>query len=169
MASSKFRDSESVRLGQWLPAVEKWPVRRTSSDTDHYNCYAYVAGDTRRPWCPLPILPRGVHWPVPVDDEEENTVWPVLKGYEAIGFEWCENGTLENGFEKLALYTNQNDEPTHVAIQRENGTWQSKLGSDIDVEHALESLESSDEFGPTDYGKVRYFMKRKRTPSPTPY
>ena len=162
MASSKYKDAVNVRLSRWLPAVEQWPVKKTSDASDHYNCFAYVAGDLRRPWCPLPVLPRGVYWPVPVQLEEEDTIWPVFAGYETIGFECCADGKYEAGFEKIAIYVNEKDAPTHVAIQRDNGLWQSKLGSEVDVEHALESLESSDEFGPTDYGKAKYFMKRKR-------
>ncbi len=151
-----------MRLGRRLPAVEKWPVKKTSEETDHYNCFAYVAGDAKRPWCPLPILPRGVYWPVTVKPDQEDTVWPVLEGYGAIGFEWCTDGALESGMEKIAIYANEREQPTHVAIQRESGVWQSKLGSDIDVEHTLESLESSEEFGPSEYGKAKYFMKRAR-------
>jgi hypothetical protein len=104
---------------------------------------------------------RGVYWPVPVKESEENTVWPVFRAFETLGYEWCEHGEHEAGIEKIAIYM-KGDEPRHIAIQRSDGTWQSKLGPKIDIEHALESLESSDAFGPTEYGKVKYFMSRRR-------
>ena len=68
-----------------------------------------------------------------------------------------------------------------IAISRENGRWSAPLqfqvsadcdppvatsaavsGGCIDVEHGLESLETSEEFGASEYGRAKYFMKRAR-------
>lgn len=157
-----FKDSDNYRCSKSFPAVIQQPVECTSDATLDYNCFAYAAGDMRRPWGPMPIRPRGVYWPVEVKLEEENTVWPVFAAYESLGYELCDNARLEENVEKIAIYVDEKDMPAHVAIQRSSGKWQSKLGSDIDVEHELESLESSEEFGASLYGKAKYFMRRPR-------
>jgi hypothetical protein len=157
-----YKDATNFRLSSKFPAVIRWPVTRTSDPTEDYNCFAYVVGCEEVPWWPLPIRPPYIYWPVPVKDDEEDTLAPVLAGFQAVGFAVCQDGNLEAGIEKIAIYVKDRDEPTHAAIQREDGTWQSKLGDGIDVAHELESLESTDEFGPSIYGNARYFMCRKR-------
>jgi len=81
-----------------------------------------------------------------------------LYRYEG-GFEPCENGEFEVGFEKIALYVNQTDNVTHAARQIDSSTWTSKLGSLADVEHLLSSLEDEG-INREDYGKVAKFLKR---------
>jgi hypothetical protein len=159
---ASFKDSENYRCSRSFPAVIKFPLERTSEATLDYNCFAYAAGDTRRPWSPMPIRPRGIYWPVEVKPEEEDTIWPIFRAYESLGYELCEDGRWEQELEKIAIYVDEKGMPTHVAIQRANGKWRSKLGGDIDVEHELESLGSSEEFGPSAYGKVTHFMSRRR-------
>jgi hypothetical protein len=165
---ASFKDGDNYRCSKSFPAVIAQPFERTSEATLDYNCFAYAAGDTRKPWSPMPIRPRGVYWPVEVQLEEEDTVWPVFRAYESMGYELCENGRLDDQLEKIAIYVDEKDMPTHVAIQRANGKWQSKLGGDIDVAHELASLESSEQFGPSVYGKVKYFMSRLRVPANQP-
>ncbi|HEY4329695.1 MAG TPA: hypothetical protein VGN88_08155 [Phycisphaerae bacterium] len=157
-----YKDSDNYRCGQSFPAVINHPIDRTSEATLDYNCFAYAAGDTKRPWSPLPIRPRNVYWPVDVSLDEEDTIWPVIYAFETLGYQLCDDGRLKNGVEKIAIYVDGRECPTHVAIQRGSGKWQSKLGGDIDVEHSLESLESTDEFGGSLYGKAKYFMSRAR-------
>ena len=76
------------------------------------------------------------------------------------GFEPCENGDYEEGFEKIALYVNQRNNVTHAARQKPSGKWISKLGVNIDIEHG--SANSLEDEGLTDdeYGKVIRFLKR---------
>ncbi|MCL2640542.1 MAG: hypothetical protein FWD53_06840 [Phycisphaerales bacterium] len=155
MASFKYKDAENYRLSRDFPALDKYPLTRTSEATRDYNCFAYVAGDTKRQWACLPILPRGVYWP-PGIERKENDVWSVIFAYKTLGYDLCDDGKLEANVEKIAIYVDAEDRPLHAAIQRENGEWQSKLGRDIDVSHSLESLEGGL------YGKAKYFMSRSR-------
>ena len=76
------------------------------------------------------------------------------------GFEPCENGDHEEGFEKIALYVNKAGKVTHAARQLDSGKWTSKLGNLEDIEHA--SLRSLEDAGTnlTDYGSVAGFLKR---------
>jgi len=83
----------------------------------------------------------------------------ALYRYEG-GFEPCENGEYEEGFEKIALYINQLGNVTHAARQISPTAWTSKLGPMIDIKHDL--LSSLEDAGLTDddYGKVGQFLKR---------
>jgi hypothetical protein len=64
---------------------------------------------------------------------------------------------MELGFEKLAIFADENSEPTHVARQLPSGAWSSKLGAGEDIEHSsLTALEGSV------YGRVVQFLRRPR-------
>ena len=66
------------------------------------------------------------------------------------GYEPCRDGSPEEGFEKMALYLN-NQKVTHAARQLPSGAWTGKLGAMEDVEHStLGALNGS---GPEDYGE----------------
>ena len=82
-----------------------------------------------------------------------------LYRYEG-GFESCEHGEYEEGFEKIALYVNQFGNVTHAARQNDSKTGTSKLGVMEDIEHPfLSSLEDAG-LTDSDYGKVAKFLKR---------
>ena len=71
------------------------------------------------------------------------------------GFEDCPDAVAENGFEKIAIYTDPDGEPQHIARQLPNGLWTSKLGDDCDIQHnTLRGLEGDN------YGRATCFMKR---------
>jgi len=69
----------------------------------------------------------------------------------------CESGDLEQGFEKLVIYAGTGMVPTHMARQLSSGTWTSKLGRDVDIEHDT-PLEVEGAL----YGSVVKFLKRPR-------
>ncbi len=80
-----------------------------------------------------------------------------IQAYSTLKYTPCENSELESGYEKVAIYTNENGVPTHATRQLPDGTWTSKLGKDVDIEHeSLQVLEGSA------YGKVKLFLKRPR-------
>jgi hypothetical protein len=139
--------------------VDGW--KETSKDTTDYNCFAFALHDETDWYSPLPT--SGYYWPA--DKIARNTALPTMiemYRYEG-GFEPCENGEYEEGFEKIALYINQRGNVTHAARQKPSGKWTSKLGVMEDIEHPL--LSSLEDAGLTDYdyGKVDQFLKR-----PTP-
>jgi len=136
-----------------------------SKPTTHYNCIAWSVGQTNRNWWPdvwgvgawFPNVPRPT---VP-------TVADFITGYASIGYTQCNDGILEKGFEKIALYAKQGVfgalMATHAAYQLPNGNWTSKLGGFEDIEHYhLDSLN-----GPQ-YGTVVAFMCRPRQLRPFP-
>lgn len=123
----------------------------TSEETVEYNCIAWAAGDSARWWWPV----KEYYWPSEAPLEETLDAFAVA--YRTLGYAACPDGTLEAGFEKVALYADATGTPTHAARQLENGRWSSKLGELEDIEHTLEGLEGAA------YGVPRLFMKRRRT------
>jgi hypothetical protein len=98
---------------------------------------------------------RGYYWPPGVP--REWSLNSIRRVFQIHGYEECESADLEKGFEKIAIYFDAQNEPTHVAVQKDSGVWSSKLGVYEDIEHpTLESLESAA------YGSVSVKMKRKR-------
>jgi len=75
--------------------------------------------------------------------------------FSGLGFELCDNGVLEAGFAKIALYA-KGGEFMHVALQSPQGKWSSKIGGLEDIEHdTLEVLQGDA------YGYPKIFMKKK--------
>ena len=54
--------------------------------------------------------------------------------YESLKYERCDSLAHEPGFEKIVIYGNQ-VEYEHAARQLPDGTWTSKLGPGIDINH----------------------------------
>jgi hypothetical protein len=71
-----------------------------------------------------------------------------------LGYEECENGDLEIGYQKVAIYA-IGGSVKHMARQLPDGKWTSKLGQWVDISHALSGVEG------IDYGKVVQFLKKK--------
>lgn len=128
-------------------------VGDVSDATIAYNCFAWAASDNTQRWDPDPWFQY--YWPDNVP--REYTIPAFQQAYGVLGYEQCDNGNLEQGFEKIAIYSLQGA-PTHAARQLENGYWATKFGSLEDITHIdLTCLN-----GPL-YGTARYFMKRVRS------
>jgi hypothetical protein len=69
-------------------------------------------------------------------------------------YQLCESRNPEADFEKVAIYVDEDEIPTHMARQLSSGDWTSKCGDLEDIIHTLEGLEGSA------YGKVSCIMKR---------
>ena len=86
------------------------------------------------------------------------TSWSVQEAFEALfaaqGWVEAADDSLEQGFEKIALYANRGT-ITHAARQLPAGEWTSKLGRDVDIAHSVGELD-----GPQ-YGAVIKFYKKK--------
>lgn len=135
-----------------FPALlfERYEV--TSPPSNRYNCVAWaVAADERKWWEPDPN--GQYYWPHGVP--RERTVEGYIRAFECLGFTRCEDGTVEKGYEKVAIYVHPHGQPTHVARQLPNGQWTSKLGRLEDVEHrTLEGLRG------VQYGNPRVVLRR---------
>ncbi|MEH2212694.1 MAG: hypothetical protein V7K84_19190 [Nostoc sp.] len=86
----------------------------------------------------------------------EETIEAFQQAFETLGYEVCQGDALEKGFQRIAIYTNCNKVPTHVARQLPTGKWTNKLGSLEDIEHNnLQGLT-----GNPGYGEVACIMKK---------
>jgi len=91
-------------------------------------------------------------WPSEAALEEFFEAFVVAFG--TMGFEVCDNGEAESGFQKIVVY-GRNNLPTHAARQLRNGRWTSKLGRWYDIEHdAPEALSGAA------YGDPILYLKR---------
>lgn len=126
------------------------PVLLTSSATPIYNCIAWAYGRNDRWFWPT----KKGYWPENILRDE--SVEAFIQLFASIGYELCDNGSLEDGIEKVAIYL-KNGLPKHAARQLDNGKWTSKLGIQVDVSHTLAALEGGE------YGNVSHFMRRQRT------
>jgi hypothetical protein len=83
----------------------------------------------------------------------------LVETFRSLGYQECENGGLEEGYEKVALYGSTLIY-THAARQLPNGKWTSKLGRSEDIEH-----DEPDVLAGGIYGEVHEFMRRPRRTS----
>jgi hypothetical protein len=139
---------------QKFPRLTLDNFEKTSDETIDYNCLAWALHETHRKWDPSSDQ---YYWP---KDADPNALMVTLIGIlKARGFSMCPDGSLEKGFEKIAIYSDTGDCWDHVARQLPDGKWTSKLGELIDITHA--SLEPLTRWRyKAVYGEVKWFMKK---------
>jgi hypothetical protein len=144
-------DMSEDEIGASFPRLFDGSYRITSPESVLYNCIAWATGAADRWWWPDPMFVG--YWPEAVP--RATTLSAFMTAFRSFGYEACDNGDLEEGFEKISIYVNHAGTPTHAARQLPYGWWTSKLGGLEDIEH--ESLEGLAGNG---YGSVGAFMKR---------
>ena len=133
-----------------FPGLQPAAWRVTSPATDAYNCVAWAVHDTEAWWWPGdPLL---TYWPPGVERAES---LPAFRAALAtVGLVPCSNADVEQGFEKVAPFADDQGLPTHVARQLPSGRWTSKLGMLQDIEHELNELAGAE------YGSVAQVLIR---------
>ena len=126
------------------------PFTITSPTTVRYNCIAWAFEDDSKWYWPDDT--KLYYWPPTVP--RELTVEAFKKLYALKNYIVCADGSYEKGFEKIAIFSNNNI-PTHAARQIGENLWTSKLGKHEDVSHSLTAMQNGC------YGNVAVFMKRK--------
>jgi len=122
--------------------------------SDRYNCIAYAAGDTSQWWDHTPRR----YWPSwAMRSAQIESLQEVFAG---LGFGECHDGSLEAGYEKVALYEDDG-EYQHASIQMPNGAWRSKMGPGPVIEHRSPGSLSG---GP--YGNATIHMRRAANATP---
>ena len=115
---------------------------------------AHAAGRDDAWWWPVEEDTEGVFWPDGVD--REPSLECFIEAFRTLGYAPCDNADLEAGFEKIALFVDADEIPSHAARQLPSGAWTSKLGEWEDIEHnTLGKLEGAEA-----YGKAICFLKR---------
>jgi len=143
-----------ANLARIFPQLESAPYEITSPEDVKYNCVAWAAGraEVRRRWWPAPS--PFYYWPV---EPREETVVGFVRAFVHLGYTVCDTSDLEPNYEKLAIYADSTNTPSHMARKLSSGHWTSKLGELEDIQHlTLDQLSGSD------YGRVVQILKRKR-------
>jgi hypothetical protein len=133
-----------------FPRLRSNPFYITSPETKQYNCIAWAAGVIDRWW--WPGLKPFAYWPPGVPTRLH--LDSFVAAFNSLGYEVCDNGAHEPGFEKVALFVDSNGVPTHAARELASGRWTSKLGPWEDIDHTIFGLE----VGP--YGTATQYLKR---------
>lgn len=161
MAASRFPPAWlRARIEQDYPNLKKSKWKPKSPRTNRYQCIAWAACDTRRRWWPVGDPPV-TYWPPNVPAEE--TVDCFIQAFATIGFKPCESDDYELGFQKVALFVDNDGIPSHMVRQHLLGIgWLSKLGDWEDIYHPrLSNLEGRTHPEPTQgYGTVQQILKR---------
>ncbi|MGH8141477.1 MAG: DUF7689 domain-containing protein [Steroidobacteraceae bacterium] len=145
--------SVKEKLERAFPSLRNSYWKKTSNEDPSYNCIAYAGGDQSQRWDvvqaqyrPAPYWPPGV-----AKDMQPET---LVKVFESLGYELCENASHEEGFHKVALYS-KDGKWTHAAKQLPDKGWSSKLGDGEDIRH-----DSLTAVAGKHYGDVYRFMRR---------
>lgn len=129
----------------------------TSGQTFAYNCIAWVLGETDTWWSSAP----NYYWPRRIVPGSMRIVANVVRLFEWQGFVECDGANLEDGVEKIALYAT-GGLFVHVAYQRKDGHWTSKMDRFEDIAHTTpEALLGGD------YEAVVHIMQRPRRQHPS--
>jgi len=148
----------SPELEANFPNLRRGEYHKTSENTPVYNCIAHAADDDSVWWWPDEGV--GIYWPADIPKEE--TVERFIQAYATVGYEVCghQNREFEEGFQKVAIYVDDDGAPSHAARQLPCGRWTSKLGRAEDICHdTLEAIESDPILG-LGYGKVSTILRR---------
>ena len=141
----------STHIERTFPNLLLTGYQITSPATAEYNCIAWAAEDDTAWWW-SDAYGLG-YWPPQAPRME--TLEAFIAAYGLIGYQPCSDAQLEAGYEKIAVYVDAAEVPTHAARQLPSGQWTSKLGEWEDIEHhALDGL-----YGNT-YGRVGQVLRR---------
>ncbi len=137
-----------------FPDVADLGYEITSPINKFYNCIAWAGNDDTRWWWPDPGFQA--FWPPSAP--RVCTVVAFIIAYKELGYVQCDNINHEDGYQKIAVYTDSNGVPTHASRELpEEKIWTSKLGSSWDISHHVYGLNGNK------YGTPTVFMKRKVT------
>ncbi len=148
MAMLPNRDNE---LEFAFPGVIVEGYTITSPQDIFYNCIAWAAKVDHQWWWPDPM--GQYFWPESIP--RVCTVEAFVQAYQLLGYTLCQSAENEKGYEKIVVYVDINNIPTHAARQIDKNIWTSKLGRSYDISHTLKGFEKGS------YGTPHTFMKRK--------
>ncbi|TAE72750.1 MAG: hypothetical protein EAZ85_08915 [Bacteroidetes bacterium] len=97
-----------------FPNSKKEPFEITSPETPEYNCLAWAMHDTQRWW----DTEDDDFW---IDTNKDNLLQTLIEMCQKLGFQICDNSQLKQNYEKIALFSVDNQYCTHVARQLNNG------------------------------------------------
>jgi len=135
-----------------LPNLREENYTTESDEDPSYNCLAWALGYKDRWWEPDPDPYSTYFWPTECD-RNDSSLNSYIYAIRSEGFEPCRDSQPEHGYEKIALYVDDDGGFSHAAKMAGNQKWWSKLGRWEDVKHdTLEDLK--------DYGDPTYHFRR---------
>jgi hypothetical protein len=102
-------------LARAFPRLSSEGFEIIDEPSDRYNCIAYAAGDTNEWW----DHNEDHYWPSSTTRSE--SIESLKEVFFGLGFEQCVDSTLEDGYEKVALYE-EHGMWTHAALQTSTGS-----------------------------------------------
>ena len=102
-----------------FPRLKGTSYKITSRALQDYNCIAWAAGDSSRWWEP----DREYQYYWPEGALRQYTVRAYAEAFLNLGFEICQDEKWEEGQEKVAIFADPDDIPTHAARQLADGAW----------------------------------------------
>lgn len=140
-------------LKEWWPNLTDNDFEFKSVRTTKYNCLAWA----------IRINTQSVEmfYFQKKHGLDPNNLDHSVNGYAKIleqfyGFEVCDDGSYEEGFEKILLYGDHEEEWTHAARLVKKDLWVSKLGGWEDIEHT-----NVDCLNGVEYGSPKLYMRKK--------
>lgn len=155
MTADEIRHGRQVLLGLFT-RLQSDPFDLTSPCTPEYNCIGWAAGDDHHWW-----WPGEKYWPG--GGRADDSVTAFIAAFATLGYACYDSATHDPGFEKIALYADDQDgRVTHAARQLSDGRWTSKLGRAWDITHSIDGV-----CGPRPaYGRVAQILRRPLRPPP---
>ena len=140
------------RLKKDFPKLTTHAFKIESPADPKYNCIAWAAEISTITWWPSPFPSPFCTWP---RKPKGDGISEFIEVFESMGYSICASADREEGCEKVAIYANKDNQPTHMARQLPSGLWTSKCGrGGPDISHAIEGLEGDI------YGDVKVILKR---------
>lgn len=151
------RTEEIIRAFPGLSYDEGFCI--TSPEDADYNCIAWAFG-RKDCWMWPDEQTDGVStWPQGTTDDIR--IQTFVSAFKSLGYDICQDDTIEPDKEKVALYAYpDSEECTHAARQLANGSWTSKLGPSFDIIHSSPYTIQG-----RIYGMVCCILSRNRQPS----
>ena len=151
---AKYSKQDRKTLIEWFPVLaDDSHFEITSDCTPAYNCIGWALG-MNDVWVGLyhPSQFAWSWWPqgVPCDEKQES----LIALFEYFGFEQTTIDDIEDGYDKVALYSNA-EGWTHAARVIGNNVLHSKIGTAWDIHHSGGNI-----FAATEYGNIFAYMKR---------
>lgn len=147
-------DTYDFLIESLFPGISRKNYQVTSPETISYNCIAWAAGNDQL-WFEPDVM-SVYYWPKNIPRENSQDAFVALFG--SFGYSLCDSDQLEEGYEKVAIYVDNNGQVTHASRQLKYGSWTSKIGGYKDISHNT----LTDLAGKT-YGYPIKFMKRSIT------
>ena len=151
---AKYSKQDCNTLIGWFPMLAHDANFEITSDcTPAYNCIGWALG-MNDVWIGLyhPSNFAWSWWPEGVACNEKTESLVAL--FEYFGFAQSDNASPEEGYDKVALYADE-EGWTHAARIIAKNVLHSKIGTAWDIHHSGGHL-----FDSTEYGKIFAYMKR---------